>query len=309
VKCYVRINKVGFRFLDADIVLMDSNRNVLMKLNSWEDFRFFDWTRQFHSFMLAPCNRKLSVSWPLPINQLSNSNRIRVSLFSEPGTGIWPRVLAHLILSRRERKLWSRLTGSEQRRQEWLVGRMAAKDSIRWLLWDLYQMDACPSDIEIFTNEHGQPVVSDDLNTKFGCRFSLSIAHSDKVTAAIVSTNSKEQQGIGIDIEKIDRNHEGIEEAGFTATERYLLDSFSTKEREKWALRFSCAKEAVAKALGRGMMGSPFNLAIQNVTVETGEVSLNITGQLAKEFPSYANMSLTAFTGCDETIVFATSVV
>jgi phosphopantetheine--protein transferase-like protein len=115
--------------------------------------------------------------------------------------------------------------------------------------------------------------------------------------AVALAGECPDYDGVGIDVERVNESHEGLEEGGFGSGERSLLETFGASERKEWFLRLWCAKEAVAKALGRGIMGNPHNLVIQDVDVETGTVNLNIDGQLARELRNYANTSLTAYTG------------
>jgi hypothetical protein len=60
-------------------------------------------------------------------------NDFSQDLFEAHGK-IWKRALAHLVLSRREREAWHQLKGPENRRTEWLLGRLQAKDAIRLFL-------------------------------------------------------------------------------------------------------------------------------------------------------------------------------
>jgi phosphopantetheine--protein transferase-like protein len=218
-------------------------------------------------------------------------------------------LLAHLILSRKERQTWSSISLAQNRRREWLLGRMAAKDAVRFLLKERYQIEACPADIEILTDEHGRPVVSGQLIDNSGRRLSLSIAHSDGTAVAAVGEIEDARRGLGIDLERLDKNHEAIEEVAFTPDELSLLASFQPAERSHYLLRFWCAKEALAKALGRGMMGNPLNLQVKDVCGKTGRLHLTIAGQLLQEFPDYVGRSFPVHTVCDETTVYAVSLV
>ena len=55
---------------------------------------------------------------------------------------------------------------------------------------------------------------------------------------------------------------EGFESVAFTPEEHSLLSSLDAPT-EEWFLRLWCAKEAVAKATGRGLVGGPGGLKIQ----------------------------------------------
>lgn len=296
---------------NRDKVMQEYLRNMERFLGQQQAImRIFLDKKTTHSTNACTSEQNLLCSpWPSAVAQLPNSSRLRSSLCREMDDGIRPDVLANDILSGRERETWLRLPESQRRRREWLAGRLTAKDAVRLLLKDLYQMEACPADIEISANEHGQPAVSGELVAKLGCRLYLSIAHSDEAAVAVVGDCGKGLRGIGIDIERLDRNHKGLEEAGFTADERSLFDDVPASEREEWLLRLWCAKEALAKALGQGMMGNPLNIVVQDVDVGTGRVNLKIAGQLARKLTDYVDGAFTAYTGCDENLVFAISLV
>jgi malonyl CoA-acyl carrier protein transacylase/phosphopantetheinyl transferase len=309
VKCYARVNVFDTASMRSDMDLIDSRGRLFAQITGWKDVCLSDWSHRFYRFMLSPCSRSCSDSWTVPVTQLPDSLGVRCTLCSEKGGDIWPRMLAHLILNRRERQTWQRIPGPEERRSEWLLGRTAAKDAVRLLLKDLYQAEACPADIEISTDEHGRPVVLGELVAKLGCRLSLSIAHSGNAAVAVVGDCNKGVRGIGIDVERKDRNHEGLEQGGFAKGEISALGNISGSQRKEWVLRLWCAKEAVAKALGRGMMGSSFNLVINHVDFETGRIDLDVAGEMATELPDCADKPLAAYTGCDEHLVFATSII
>ena len=265
----------------------------------------FDWARQFPRFAHYPSEAMLSTSWSLPIAHLPTSRGFQCCRIHEGGNDIRHLVRAYPILTRREHETWTRLPGAEKRRKEWLLGRVAAKDAVRLILRDGYQLKAYPADIEIVSDEHGKPIVSGQMIEELECRLSLSIAHSEggAVAVAVEGFHGKKA---GIDVEQMDGNHEGLEDMGFTTGECSLLDTVPAWEREEWLLRLWCAKEAVAKALGRGLMGSPFNIVVQAIAFESGRTTLRIEGQLARELCNFANQFFTAYTGRDETLVFGT---
>ena len=118
---------------DLDIVRADGS--VWARFVGWEDRRF-DLSRLFFRFVLLPQQVVLSEPWPTPVASLPEprvfqAHRLSLDAFPEDffaaHGGIWQRVLAHLVLSRRERKLWRSLQTPDSRRLEWLLGRVVAK--------------------------------------------------------------------------------------------------------------------------------------------------------------------------------------
>jgi phosphopantetheine--protein transferase-like protein len=307
LKCYAQINLPDDGHLDVDICALDPAGQLLFQFVAWKDRRFFDSTRKFVEFALSPCNTALSTPWD-SITHLPSSFRLHGCRCFESRGEDWQKIVAHIILSRRERELWLRLTGAEKRRMEWLLGRLVGKDAVRLFLREKYGMKSCPADIEIFNDEYGRPVVGGDLINELDCRLSISIAHWGKGSAAVAGECAG-HEGVGIDVEPLNRNHEGLEEIAFTAEEGTHLSAVPLSRKKEWLLRLWCSKEAVAKALGRGMVGNPRNLFVQDVDVKTGSVTVRIAGELAQKLSDYADKSFTAYTGSDETVVFATSLV
>ena len=92
--------------------------------------------------------------------KVCRSIRLPEDLFDAHGA-IWLRVLAYMILNRRERLLWRELNAaSSKRRRDWLMGRIAAKDAVRLLIKDQVGLVLCPADIEITSAATGQPEVN-----------------------------------------------------------------------------------------------------------------------------------------------------
>ena len=66
--------------------------------------------------------------------------------------------------------------------------------------------------------------------------------------------------------------------------------------RQEWIIRFWCTKEAVAKALGRGLVVGLKNLVVKELDSEAGLVKVALRGKLAQEFPGLAKAAVTVGT-------------
>ena len=211
-----------------------------------------------------------------------------------------------MILNRQERETWSGLKYPERRRNKWLFGRWAAKDAIRNYLNKFYGMSLCPVDIEIVTDEFGRPSAQGKWKENIKQTPEVSIAHCDDLTIAIagVCTNG---QRLGVDIERIRVQQPGFEKHAFMPEERTILESVDESDRAEWVMRFWCAKEATAKALGRGFLGNPYNLLVKEINSDTGKIMVAIRGELAEIFPEYTESSLIVYTVKDGDYVIATS--
>jgi phosphopantetheinyl transferase len=63
-----------------------------------------------------------------------------------------------------------------------------------------------------------------------------------------------------------------MEHVAFTPREREMLESFDADERQAWALRLWCAKEASAKATGGDISPLSAALAVEDIHRERGTV-------------------------------------
>src|SRR5262249_58554647 len=136
----------------------------------------------------------------------------------------------------------------------------------------------------IVTDEYGQPHVGGAWAEATGVRPSLSLTHVDGLALALVG-DAAHYAGVGVDVERVSQRPESFDEVGFTPEERELLSPLDPSLREEWSLRLWCAKEAAAKAFGRGMMGGARNLVAQRLAAGAGVVEIALTGELAAEFP------------------------
>jgi phosphopantetheine--protein transferase-like protein len=307
-------NKPSFQTVQKnDLQSQDSSRSRAMQNYLQAMERFLTSQQEIMMSFLArshkpPNDTMISTPWPQFVSHLPPSLGFRCCRILENGGTDWFQKLAQSILNHRELEAWLRLSGPEKRRKEWILGRVAAKDAVRLFLKDQYQLNAHPADIEITTDKHGRPIADGELIEKLDCRLTLSITHSGGSAAAVVG-KCDNYLGVGIDMEQVGQNHEGLERVTLSPKERTLLRAVPIPKREEWLLRLWCAKEAVAKALGRGMTGNPLNLIVQKIDAEPGEVSLALSGELARQLNDYKDMSFTAHTRHDGDFIFAISIV
>jgi len=73
-------------------------------------------------------------------------------------------------------------------------------------------------------------------------------------------------------------------------------------------LRLWCAKEAVAKALGLGLVGGPRGLVVEQLDPASGSVQLRLSGEMAERLPTVDGRTLVAHTARERDLVVATSV-
>lgn len=278
--CRVQLALQGDLSIRSNIELIRPDGTLSMRLEGWEDRRF-ELPEAFYWFRVSPGDVVLSPPWHLPMAQTKWSETLSCVKFDgfpadffEAHGMIWRRVLGHLVLGRAEREAWSQVGGSEARRTQWLLGRVAAKDAVRRFVERRHGVKVLPADLEILTDTNGRPVL--------GGRWShllVSLSHIDGVAVSVVGDGT-EIEGIGVDVERLGRAGPDLESMALGPEERGLLPSHT---REEWMLRCWCAKEATAKALGHGLKGGPGDLTVCNIDRTTGEVRLEASGRLARE--------------------------
>jgi phosphopantetheine--protein transferase-like protein len=162
------------------------------------------------------------------------------------------RALARLVLSRPERETFGAMKAVLQRRVEWLLGRIVAKDAVRDLLRRGSQALIPPADVVVAAEESGRPMVTEPWPGAWGKAPHVSIAHKAGVAVA-AAASSEVFSGVGIDIESITSRDKNFHETAFTKHERELIDAEPENRRNVAATRIWCAKEALGKALGAGL--------------------------------------------------------
>jgi len=184
--CRVRVTSLDDSMVTAQIEVKSADQKVLILAEGWKARRF-ELPEEFYRFRLSPATNVLSVPWSSPGESTSSGfSGCRVELpsgFLEVDKGIWREVLAHLVLSREERRQW--ITVPENRRREWLLSRVAAKDAVRILLRQTHGLTLYPSDVEIALEE-GELLATGAWAQKVGGRPHLQTTYADGIAAAVV---------------------------------------------------------------------------------------------------------------------------
>ena len=219
-----------------------------------------------------------------------------------------PNILADLILSPAEREHWNSMRGVEKRRHEWLLGRSVAKDAVRLLLERHLGLCLPPTAIEIVPDPYGRPLVcvappfrAATVRERF--QPSLSIAHSQGTAVALAVLDPA--AWVGIDLESLARRREDFESIAFSPDERSLLDVLPPDLRREWALRMWCAKEAVGKALGRGLSAGLLAFQIIRVDAASGTIEVELRAGALSQFPQLRGKSLIVYTTRESSFVFS----
>ncbi|MBW1743509.1 MAG: polyketide synthase dehydratase domain-containing protein [Deltaproteobacteria bacterium] len=309
VKCQARIKLLGTTQVLSNIDLIGEDGHIWMRLEGWEDKRF-DLPSEIYPFLLSPIKVIPSMRWDAPIKSFPDPSYFCCFRIGDPFQGdktFWKLVFSHLILNRNERKVFHTLGKSEKRQTEWLMGRLVAKDAVRMTLKEHYGIEVGPADIKIEKDVYGNPVPGGAWSDEIETVPALSLAHTNGLAVAI-ACHLKAGQRLGIDIEGIRSLEQGVEKIAFTQKEQSLLDSVEESLRQQWVFRFWCAKEAVAKALGRGLIEGPKSLSVQRLDVKTGALKIALQGKLADEFPDLADATVLVHTAQEKDYIFASTI-
>jgi acyl transferase domain-containing protein/phosphopantetheinyl transferase (holo-ACP synthase) len=297
--------------LRSYIDIIGPSGSLLMRLIGWEGMSFH-LPAKFHELRYRPQYVYLSEPMPSPVKSFSDSrvfdccimHDFPKELLHSHGM-LWLNTLAFLALSRKERVVWKNLTDAGTRRVEWLLARIAGKDVLRLFIKKNMGIDLCMTDIEIDADPYGRPVYRGDWSKDMAVIPALSVTHIKGMGVAMISGNG---DTCGIDVEKMDTKIKNIDQMTLVEEEREIAESLLGSLDLEWLLRIWCSKEAVGKALGRGLPGGPGDLMLQDMDVEIGMFVFHVSGSLAEIFPEIKGKNLSAYTLRDGDFVFAGSV-
>lgn len=255
VTCRGGIRMEGDTQLEARWELIDEDGRVILRAEGWED-RVFAVSDRFAAFRANPSVSPLSepaLAARLPAELCVRHVAPLPSGMLDEGGGIWKRVVAHMCLTRRELEHFETLPAGGPRREEWLMGRLAAKDAAR----DWFRLRGstalAPADLEITSDTAGRP--------RMRCAAaampapSISIAHSRGHAYAVASDPGV---ALGIDYQRFEHLRlDALMRGAFNAQEREWLDASHETENLRRAAALWAAKEAAAKAAGTGLAGGP----------------------------------------------------
>lgn len=193
LECRVTRRRETDKVIHSDIEVLDQTGKVCYRLENWETRRFQQPPR-FLQLRVDPREAYVSVSWDEPIAALSGKpglacRRVKdlSDEFLESSHGIWLKVLAYLVLSRREREIWNNMQGLTRQRHEWLLGRCAAKDAVRALMRESFGLELGAADVEIINGACGRPLVEGAWTQRLSVHPAVSIIHSRGVSGALAA--------------------------------------------------------------------------------------------------------------------------
>ncbi len=184
--------------------------------------------------------------------------------------GICARVLARLILSRKEQECLAEKQWTAHRLAAWLLGRVAAKDAVRLL----QPAGLCMADVPIVTDTNGRPVVSGRIDKPPR----VSIAHVEYAAVA-VAANADTCHGIGIDIESVRPLDSAFLADAFTRDERDRIETAASSDSHSLDVCYLAAwaaKESVGKAIGTGIAAGAHTLPVMSIDMAEQRVAVRL---------------------------------
>ncbi|WP_431047937.1 beta-ketoacyl synthase N-terminal-like domain-containing protein [Streptomyces sp. P1-3] len=265
LECAIRITDVTDSTLTADMQLVHDGR-VWARFSGWQDRRF-DTDPNIRAVDRFPGSNTLSTLRPEGWAQVHER---------------WPDLATRELIRRNvlggdERAHYEQLP--PVRRRQWLLGRIAAKDAVRGLLWTEEPGDVYPAEIAVRNDAEGRPTVHGVHGRVLGDDLVVSLAHRAEAGVAIARRGP-----CGIDVEEVAERPRATIEAACDAGELALLDArvaTGTDGEAVWFTRFWAAKEAVAKHRGTGLRGRPADFRVvaadaDRLRVETQGASYDV---------------------------------
>jgi malonyl CoA-acyl carrier protein transacylase/phosphopantetheinyl transferase len=261
------------RVVEADVEFLDGDRRVVARLSGFA-CRYFDLDRGLLDSLYRPGpGTFLSRPWT-PLASCAIARRIdhvRAGLLDEGG-GIWKRALAHVTLSAAERAAWYALPETGRRREEWLLGRIAAKDAVRQ--WAAERgLHLSPQEIDVLPDARGKPRAGGRRLAEAGLAVDVSITHANGTVAAALVDGGR-RVGLDLEVATARRPGDWLERA-FTAEELAVVGS----REPAVLLGLWCAKEAAAKAVGAALEGEPRRWRILEVSPDARRVVVEHDGE------------------------------
>jgi acyl transferase domain-containing protein/phosphopantetheinyl transferase len=254
--------------LEAQFDMIGPDGRVFARLEGWQD-RVFEMPERFVNFRSDPLRQALSQ--PVAVSRPGVSARVLTALpenFLGMGFAIWMRVLAYMVLGNGEREEFYALPATGTRREEWLMGRVAAKEILREWIRQTLGHSISSADIEIRNDANGRPQARCAALPGVALP-AISISHSKRWAAAAITVTP--QRVIGVDYQRLaGTNVENMLATGFDPSETASVRLAPAAEQSRLAVGLWSAKEAAAKASGHGLGGRPLDWRIAKVGENRG---------------------------------------
>jgi hypothetical protein len=299
IGCRVRIERQTARQVSHRIDLLAPDGRLWCRLDSAEYWRFY-WPLEYVDFFRHKDRFLLASPWPLPTVQVHQGRCTRIEPSDDLCQPVPRGAVARVTLTRAEWGRFRLLKIPENARSEWLFGRVAAKDAIRALWQERHGQLLRPADIELDTDAFGRP----------SPRY-----RGDPLAEALPLVSFATIPGICAGLAAFDRTPgialrqvalPGETTKSFDPAESELLDTFGPA-RAEWAIRFDCARAAVANALGSALSEEPPDIVIRAADRQTGRILVALGPGVLAAYPQFRLDPLAVDTLRESNLIVATT--
>ncbi|MFD7834650.1 beta-ketoacyl synthase N-terminal-like domain-containing protein [Streptomyces sp. NPDC059761] len=264
VSATARIREVRDVTVRGDLELLDGAGRLWARIEGWT-YRRFGADERVWPMKFTP--EVCGIGEPQPAGWCLARRR-----WTDPAS---QELVMRRYLGAAERAAYDRL--APRARAPWLLGRIAAKDALRQLLWDGGAGPVFPVEVPVGNDPAGRPVPEGVLARGFR----LSIAHKDRVAVALAHPS----QPVGIDVEPVTADPDALIRVALTPAELLLAEELAAREGTGLPAALTalwCAKEAAAKARGTGLGGRPRDW---RVTEDPGSGGLRVLSPEGQPYP------------------------
>ncbi len=195
---------------------------------------------------------------------------IRKDLYEKTNTWF---TIQNIYLSKAESITFNQLTLSKKK--EWLLGRIAAKDSIRRTILSKRGVRLHPASITITNDKYGQPLAQIPIDEEVY----VSIAHKNGIAVSYSSLINM----VGVDIEEVKPRDNEFYEMILNKGEKELHQK--CEDKNEWITRFWVGKESYGKSIGLGLQGSPKNYHVTDINKNVLTIDeVEVTTQTYEEY-------------------------
>ncbi|MFF9641686.1 beta-ketoacyl synthase N-terminal-like domain-containing protein [Kitasatospora aureofaciens] len=263
--CHIRITALTDDTLEAEVQLQSGGR-VWAQVQGWQDRRFDSHpdTRPTERFV-----ERATLSRPQPGGWVLLHER-------------WPDLASRDLIMRNHLGSAERARYEQQpprTRRAWLLGRIAAKDAVRRLLWAEDGRRPFPAEIEVLNDPSGRPLVRGLHGLRLP-ELEVSLAHRPEIAVAVARpARPAGVPRVGIDIEEVTPRPAETLQVALGQAELELLAACRAGDGEPealWFTRFWAAKEAAAKAERTGLSGRPRDFTV--VAAEPSALLVAVVG-------------------------------
>jgi phosphopantetheinyl transferase len=272
---------IGFtsdRQIESSFDFLDQSGHVVARMEGFLEI-FLRVPQEYHQCRVAPQTSYWSKPW-LQVETGLVCRRIEPlppGFFDELG-GVIKHIVAHLILTEKEREFWYSLPLKGSRRSEWLLGRIVAKDALRQWAKQRFNLDLTPMDIQILPDDLGKPLLYCPKLEAIAPLPDLSISHGRNY---FVGAIAEPGMRIGIDLQRLDAvAYLDWLELAFTLKELELLAQLPQQNEKAIIIGAWCAKEAAAKAAGTGLNGNPKQWQVSQFDITNQKVAIAHVGEI-----------------------------